>query len=112
LLNTELIAQSLAARGTEAAFTRLLGWVSWVLGATLLVSAVVNFALAWWLLPAMSGTDEFNRQLAKLQFWSWPGTFLPMAAGMYLALTRLIQGLENLTGLTGKELFHPAKARD
>lgn len=107
VLNTARIAAALAARGAEARFNALLAWASWVLAGTLLVSAFINFLLAWWLLPAMSGTDEFNRQLAKLQLWSWPGTFVPMAAGMFYALVKLLRGLEALTGLRGEELFHP-----
>lgn len=111
VLNTARIAEALAARGQQAGFEALLAWASWVLAATLLVSATVNFALAWWLLPSTSGTDEFNRQLAKLQLWSWPGTFLPMAIGMFYALSRLLKGLETLTGLRGEELFHPRPRR-
>ncbi len=106
VLHTARIAEALAARGAEARFQALLTWASWVLAGTLLVSAFINFLLAWWLLPAVSGTDEFNRQLAKLQLWSWPGTFVPMAAGMFYALFKLLKGLEELTGLRGNELFH------
>lgn len=106
VLNTARIADALAARGHQASFEALLVWMSWALAVTMLVSAVVNFMLAWWLLPASSGTDEFNRQLAKLQLWSWPGTFLPMGAGMFYALSKLLRGLQELTGLRGEELFH------
>lgn len=109
VLDTERIHQALSERGNLGRFDALLAWVSWVLSATLLASAVVNFALAWWLLPEQSGTDEFNRQLAKLQFWSWPGTFVPVSVGMFLALFRLLKGLEALTGLDGNALFHPRK---
>lgn len=111
VLNTSRIQEALEARGTGAEFDRVLAWISWVLGFTLLASALVNFALAWWLLPDQSGTDHFNRQLAKLQFWSWPGTFIPVSVGMFLALMRLMRGLETLTGLERSELFHPTDSR-
>lgn len=111
VLNTARIAEALAARGTAARFEALLAWASWVLAAALILSAVINFGLAWWLLPATSGTEEFNRQLAKLQLWSWPGTFLPLAAGMFWALAKLLKGLETLTGLRGQELFHSPPPR-
>jgi hypothetical protein len=108
VLDTARIHQALSERGNLERFETLLAWVSWVLGITLLGSAAVNFALAFWLLPSQSGTDEFNRQLAKLQFWSWPSTFIPVSAGMFLALFRTLKVLEVLTGLPGKALFHPA----
>ncbi len=106
VLDTERIHGALKERGNLPQFEALLAWASWVLGGTLLVSAVINFLLAWWLLPAQSGTDEFNRQLGKLQFWSWPGSFLPVSVGMFYALFRLLKGLESLTGLPGNALFH------
>lgn len=111
VLNTARITEALATRGQQARFEALLAWTSWVLAATLLVSATVNGTLAWWLLPATSGTEEFNRQLAKLQLWSWPATLLPMAVGMFYALSRLLKGLETITGLRGEELFHPRPRR-
>lgn len=111
VLNTARITEALATRGQQARFEALLVWTSWVLAATLLVSATVNGTLAWWLLPATSGTEEFNRQLAKLQLWSWPATLLPMAVGMFYALSRLLKGLETITGLRGEELFHPRPRR-
>lgn len=107
VLNVARIQQALEARGQIAAFERLLAWASWVVGATLALSAATNFALAWWLLPAMSGTEAFNHQLAKLQFWSWPGAFLPLAAGMLYASFGLLRRLEALTGLSGRELHRP-----
>lgn len=105
-LNTARIQTALEARNRLPEFDRLLARTSWVLGAALVVSSVVNFVLAWWLLPAVSGTDEFNRQLAKLQFWSWPGSFVPLSIGMFYGLFGLMKGIETLTELPGKELFH------
>lgn len=109
VLDTRRIEEALIERGNRGRFDGLLAWVSWVLGGALLASAVINFGLAWWLLPNESGTDEFNRQLAKLQVWSWPGSFVPISAGMFFAIFRLVKGLEALTGLSSNELFHPRK---
>ena len=112
LLDTARIQRALEERGNVAAFARLLTWASWVLAAAFLMSAVINFLLAWWLLPAQSGTEEFNRQLGKLQFWTWPGVVLPSSAMVFFAMLRLVKGAEQLTGLKGDDLFHakPAKA--
>ncbi len=108
VLNVSRIRQALEERGEIAAFERLLAWASWLLGATLMLSAAINFGLALWLLPAMSGTTDFNRQLAKLQFWSWPGAFVPLAAGMFYTSFRLLRRLETLTALKSSELLHPS----
>lgn len=111
LLNVASIHQALHRRGTVAEFERLLAWASWMLALTLVASAGVNFGLAIWLLPAESGTEDFNRQLAKLQVWSWPGTFIPITAGMFYALYKVLKGLEQLTGMPSPEFLHPKKPR-
>lgn len=111
ILDTGRIQRALEERGNVAAFARLLAWASWVLAAAFLMSAVINFLLAWWLLPAVSGTEEFNRQLGKLQFWTWPGVVLPSSAMVFFAMLRLVKGAEQLTGLKGDDLFHAKPAR-
>jgi hypothetical protein len=107
LLDTGRIRRALEERRNLVAFEHLLWWASWVLAAAFLLSAMINFGLAWWLLPAESGTEEFNRQLGKLQFWSWPGVVVPSSAMVFFAMFRLVKGLEQLTGLKGDDLFHP-----
>lgn len=113
MLDTGRIHAALVAQQKEAQFNHLLRWASWMLAAAMLVSATTNFGLAIWLLPAESGTEEFNRQLGKLQLWSWPGTMLPTSVMIFYTLFRLLKGVEGLTGLKGDELFHqpgkPAK---
>ncbi len=106
VLDTRRIHEALVTRQKEAEFNQLLRWASWMLAAAMLVSAVTNFGLAIWLLPEQSGTEEFNRQLGKLQFWSWPGTMLPTSAMIFFTLFRMLKGVEDLTGLKGDELFH------
>ena len=109
VLDTARIQAALESRGQLDAFERLLGWASWVLAASFLMSGVTNFFLALWLLPGQSGSEEFARQLGKLQFWTWPTTVLPSSAMIFFALFRLLKGVEDLTGLKGDELFHPKR---
>ncbi len=111
ILDTARIGNALEERANLRAFDRLLWWASWVLAGAFLLSAIINFGLAWWLLPSVSGTEEFNRQLGKLQFWSWPGVVIPSSAMVFYAMFRLVKGLEQLTGLKGEELFHPRPAK-
>lgn len=107
VLDTARIQSALEAQRNVPAFEALLAWASWILASSFLLSSVINFILAWWLLPSESGTEAFNRQLGKLQLWSWPAVVLPSSAMVFYALFRLVRGVEALTGLKGDELFHP-----
>ena len=113
VLDTQRIHSALEVRRNVSAFDNLLNSVSWVLAASLLLSAVLNFGLARWLLTAPPGTPEFNAQLGKMNWLSWPVIMLPSTAITFYALFALMRGVETLTGLDRDELFRhqPAKVR-
>jgi hypothetical protein len=103
---------ALSARGNQTAFDRLLVQAGWLVTVSFLVSAVLNFALARWLLTAPSGTPEFNTQLGKMQWMSWPVIVLPSMGMMMFALWRLLGGIKRLTGLELEEVFHGHAAKE
>ena len=107
VLDTARIEAALEARNAQLDFNQLLTWASWMIGLSLFLSAATNFALTLWMLPDQPGTEHFNAQLGKLQFWSWPVTMIPSGAISFYALVKLLQGVEQLTGLTREDLFHP-----
>lgn len=105
ILDTALIDRSLDERKTHPEFERLMVSSSWILAASFLGSAVLNFILARWMLTAAPGTDEFNKQLGRMNWLSWPVIFVPSMGVMVYALLRLVKGLERITGLKGEDLF-------
>lgn len=107
VLDTARIQEALAVRQNVGAFERLLVRASWILSTSFLGSAALNFGLARWLLTAAPGTGEFNAQLGRMNWLSWPVIVVPMMAVMFYALFGLIKGIERLTGLKGEDLFHP-----
>lgn len=103
---------ALAARGNQTAFDRLLMRAGWLVAISFLVSAVLNYALARWLLTAAAGTPEFNAQLGKMQWMSWPVIVVPSMGMMMFALWRLLGGIKQLTGLELEEVFQPQAAKE
>jgi len=83
----------------RAQLERLLRRAGQWLVASFLLSAVLNFVLARWLLKSPSGSPEFNAELAKMNLLSWPVITLPSLAIMLIALWRLMRGITHLTGL-------------
>src|SRR5688572_19255161 len=77
VLDTHRIHAALEQRGHLVAFEKLLRWASWVLAGSFLASAVLNFCLARWLLVAAPGTPQFNDQLGRMNWLSWPVIALP-----------------------------------
>ncbi|MSU62833.1 MAG: MFS transporter [Pedosphaera sp.] len=111
VLDTQRIHVALEEKGNLDSFEKLLAWASWVLAASFLLSSVLNFGLARWLITAAPGTPAFNDQLGKMNWLSWPVVMVPSTAIMFYSLIKLLKGVEALTGLKGDELFHHRNGR-
>ncbi len=105
------VDDALEARGNKPAFNRLLQNSSYLLALSFLVSAVLNYALARYLLRSPSGTPEFNAELGRMNLLSWPVIVIPSLVMMMFALWRLIGGIRRLTGLAFEDIFRAEAAK-
>ena len=106
VIDTGKVEDELARRGNEDAFQRLLVTCSLWLGLSFLLSAVLNFGLALYLLRAKPGTPAFNDQLGSMQLLSFPVIMLPCMAVTVYAFIRMMRGVRELSGYTLEELSH------
>lgn len=105
VIDTVKVHEVLVERSNVRAFERLLVHATWLLAASFFLSAVLNFALARWLLRSPSGTPEFNEELGKMTALSWPVIVLPSMVVTLAALWYLFGGIRKLTGLKLEEIF-------
>jgi hypothetical protein len=105
VIDIEKVDAALDARGAQGDFKGLMNSASYLLTLSFLVSAVLNYSLARYLLKSPPGTEAFNGELAKMHLWSWPIIVLPSMAMMMYALWRLLGGLQRITGLTLDEIL-------
>ncbi|MCC5023957.1 MAG: MFS transporter [Candidatus Synoicihabitans palmerolidicus] len=106
VLDVEKIEAVLNRDQQRSAFDRLLNSSTYLLVASFVLSAVLNFVLARWLLQSPSGSPEFNAELGKINALSWPVIVGPTMVITVYALWRLISGLTKLTGLKFEEMMH------
>jgi hypothetical protein len=106
VIDVAKVDAALDARGTHAGFERLLVTSSYLLALSFLLSAVLNFSLARYLLKSPAGTPEFNAELGKMHLLSWPVIVLPSMAMTMFALWQLLRGVQKLTGMTLEDVFH------
>ena len=106
VIDVPKVDAALEARGNRAAFEQLLVRSSYLLAASFLLSAMLGFCLARYLLRGTPGTPEFNGQLGRMHLLSWPVIVLPMMVVSMYALWKLLQGIEALTGLDFDAIFH------
>lgn len=106
VIDVPKVEQRLAERGEQNAFSRHLAQGSWLLAGSFFVSAILNFTLAKMIIRHMPDTPEFNSELGRMTWLSWPVIVLPTMAIMMAALWRLLRAVERLTGLTFEEILH------
>ena len=106
VIDVAKVDAALDARGNRSAFDSLLARASWLVVASFLISAALNFLLARWILTAPANSPEFTAQLGKMQAWSWPVIVVPSTGMMMWALWQLLAGIKALTGLGTEDIFH------
>ncbi len=105
VIDVPKVDAALDARGNRAAFDRLINNASLLLVATFVVSGVLNFGLARYVIKSPGGTPEFNAELAKMHLLDIPVATVPSMAMMMFALWKLLGGIKALTGLSLEEIF-------
>jgi hypothetical protein len=107
VINIPKVEAALATRNNLPAFNRLLVHSSYLVFLSFLVSAALNYVLARWIITSPSDTPEFNAQLARMNWMSWPVIMIPSMAMLLFALWRLLAGIKRLTGMELEDIFHP-----
>lgn len=112
IMDVEKVQARLQVNQAEADFERLLGRCTWLLAGSFLLSSVLNYFLARWIVVSPSGSDAFNDEVGTMMAWSWPVIAIPSMAIMMYALFQLLRGIKQMTGLELEEVLHGAQAED
>jgi hypothetical protein len=106
------IEKTVAERGVEDSYRKLLFGSTVLFSSSFLVSTVLNFLLALYFLggldhTALDARERYNAQVAKLTGWSFAVIGVPILLFLMFTLWRLLTGLRRLTGLDNEHLLHP-----
>lgn len=105
VIDTVRIDAALEEHQAKPAFDRLLASSSYLLAFGFLISSILNFILARLILKSPAGTAEFNAELGRMNWLSWPVIVLPTMGITVYALWRLLKGVQALSGLTLDDLL-------
>lgn len=104
IFNVPKIEAALVEKQNEPHFDDLIKRCTLYLVGSFVLSAILNYVLAKYLIRSETGTEAFNQELGKLTFWSWPVITLPSMAVMMFALMKLVNGIEKFTGYPMEEV--------
>lgn len=111
VLDGDRLHAALVERGTADRAQQRMVRATWAFGALFLLSAVLTFALARFLVISPSGTAAFNEELGRFTAWSFPAVGLPVTGGMVVALRALLLGLEEDAGRPIDDLLPSGASR-
>jgi len=108
VINTVKIDAALDSPEKQNAFEKRFERCNWMLVASFILSAVLNFLLARWIVTTPPSVDmvAFNAELGKMNLVSWPVIVIPSMAIMMYALFYLMSGIHKLTGLEWDAMFN------
>ena len=105
MIDVERVDRALTERNAHGGFTGLMRKSSYLIAAAMLISAVLNYGFARWIIVSPPDTEAFNKELGRMHWVSMLGLSLPTIAMMMYALWQLLKGLEALSGLTLDEIL-------
>ena len=109
IFQVDKIQKRLEERGNTSGFEILMRKTTYLLAASFLVSSVLNFFLAKWIVVSPAGTEAFNKELGKMMAWSYPVIVIPSLVVTGFALWLCFRGLKQLTGLSLEEMVEDPK---
>ncbi|MDR0590877.1 MAG: hypothetical protein LBG09_03475 [Puniceicoccales bacterium] len=112
IMNIDLINEHLCGERDRIAFRKLLSASTVKFSLSFLLSAVLNYILACYFIHSDTGTVEFNKELARMTFWSYPVIVLPCTVILMVTFMGLIKRLECLTGLSWERMLVGAEVEE
>lgn len=111
VIDTARVDAVLEQRGQRAELDKLLARASVGLALSFLLSAILNFALARYILRSPVGTPEFNIELGKMNGLSLPVITVPVMIVTMAVFYKLMNGLTRLTGMQADDIFRTGAAK-
>ncbi|MEM7357912.1 MAG: VC0807 family protein [Pseudomonadota bacterium] len=106
IMDTELIAQRLRAQDRESEFDQMMIKATWMLASSFVLSTVLNYVLAKWIVVSPTGTEAFNDELGTMTLMSYPVIVIPCMIVTFYALFYVIRNIKRITGLSMEEIVH------
>ena len=104
-MDVKKIQIKLTSHGTTKTFENHLQNATYWLSATFLFSAIMNYALAKWIVTSPSGSAAFNEELGQMTLISYPVIAIPTTVMMMAIMYYLWRTIHDMTGLRLEEIL-------
>lgn len=105
LFKVELIYEKLHASNNTDLFKAKIAFANKLLALTFIFSAVMNYALARWIVKSPAGTVSFNEELGRMTLLSYPIIAIPSMIMLFGLMFYVSKVINKLTGYKLTELL-------
>lgn len=105
VIKLNVVESALRERGATEAFERRLVRATYIVGASLFLSAVLNYVLARIVVVSPAGTTAFNEEIGRMTALSFPVIAVPTITVLAIAFIYLFNGIAKLTDLDVQSLL-------
>ena len=109
LLKMDLIHKRIEENCFQQEFSKLLSRSTIQFAGSFLLSAILNYILAKYFVHSDTGTVEFNKELGRMTFWSYPVIVLPCTIILMCIMIRLMKAIEKMTELKFEDFLRDSK---
>ncbi len=106
ILNVEKISAALAEHKKTELFEKTLRFGSYLIAGSFFMSSTLNYILAKIIVMSPAGTEAFNVEVGKMNFYSFPVIAVPSMIIMVGTLMYIFRSIRLLTGLTFEDVIH------
>jgi len=106
ILKIDLLESKLKEKNEMKNYQLLLKKSSYYIAGSFLLSAILNYGLAKYLLKSAPGTLAYNEEIGQMSVLSFPVIAIPCTIIMVWVFWYILKELQKLTGLTFEELIN------
>lgn len=106
ILQIEKVDAALEESNNTQHFEDALKTATYILAGSFLLSAILNYGLAKYIVTSPSGTAAFNDELGTMNLLSYPVITIPCMIVMIVAMVYLFKQIKKLTGLELEDILH------
>lgn len=106
ILQIDKVNAALLENQNQALFDKVLKTATYILAASFLLSATLNYALAKYIVTSPAGTAAFNDELGTMNLLSYPVITIPCVIVMIYAMMYLFKHIKHLTGLELEDIIN------
>lgn len=98
IFDTHKISARLKERNKQREFDLATIKATWLFASAFVLSSILNYLLAKWIVVSETGTDAFNNELGTMNLYSYPVIAVPSTIISMFALIYVFRSMLKLTG--------------